>query len=105
MAPISHGALRDSFVTLLILFSSSWVYAQSGTSSALTGTVRDLSGAVIVRAQVSTVDVDTKAVRNTQSDAEGRFLFPQINPGNYQVKVEALGFAIQTSQVTAIGVG
>jgi hypothetical protein len=105
MAPIRRVALKGSFVVMLILFHSGRICAQSGTSSALTGTVRDMSGAVLIHAKVSAVDVDTKAIRNGLSDGEGRFLLSQINPGNYQVTVEAAGFAIQTSQITPVSVG
>src|SRR3984957_3231822 len=79
--------------------------AQSGTSSALAGTVSDSSGALVADADVSAVNVDTKAVRNGQTDAVGRFLFSQINPGNYQVAVNAPGFAVQPSQATPVAVG
>ncbi len=40
-----------------------------------------------------------------QANAEGRFLFSQINPGNYRVEVTAAGFATQKSQVVRVGVG
>src|ERR1700733_2545079 len=79
--------------------------AQSGTSSALAGTVSDSSGALVADADVSAVNVDTKAVRNGQTDTAGRFLFSQIDPGNYQVAVNATGFAVQTSQATPVAVG
>ena len=54
---------------------------------------------------VSAINVDTKAIRNGQSDNSGRFLFSQIDPGNYQVTVKASGFAVQTSQATPVAVG
>ena len=78
---------------------------QSGTSSALAGTITDSSGAVIANANVTAVDVDTKATRTGQSSSEGRFLFSQVNPGTYQVTVEAPGFAKQSSQPTPVAVG
>ena len=56
-------------------------------------------------AKVTAVEVDTKAIRNGLTDAAGRFLFSQINPGNYQVTVETGGFAVQSSQTTPVEVG
>jgi hypothetical protein len=38
-------------------------------------------------------------------DVTGHFPFSQINPGTYQVTVEAGGFAISRSEPTAVGVG
>ncbi|MGC2398529.1 MAG: TonB-dependent receptor [Acidobacteriaceae bacterium] len=98
-------AVDAAWALMLALGSALHAGAQSGTSSALAGTVTDSTGAVVAYAKVSAVDVDTKAIRIGQSDPAGRFLFSQINPGNYQVTVEAKDFAWQTSQVTAVGVG
>jgi hypothetical protein len=79
--------------------------AQSGTSSGLAGTVTDSSGAVVARASVTAIEVDTKATRTGQTNPEGRFLFSQVNPGTYRVTVEAPGFSAQTSQPTPVAVG
>jgi hypothetical protein len=79
--------------------------AQSGTSSALSGTVRDASGALVANAEVAATDVDTKLVREEQTNESGRFLFSQLNPGTYTVTVEARSFATETSQRVAVEVG
>ena len=50
-------------------------------------------------------DANTKATRTGETDAGGHFLFSQINPGTYQVTVEARGFAPSKSEPTAVGVG
>ena len=54
---------------------------------------------------MTATDVDTKAARRGTSNAEGRFLFSQVNPGRYTVTVSAQGFAEQTSQPVAVDVG
>ena len=51
--------------------------AQSGTSSAISGTVLDASGAVIANALVTATEVDTKAERTGRTDAGGHYLFPR----------------------------
>ena len=79
--------------------------AQSGTSSALAGTVADQSGAIIPAAQVKATEVDTGAVRTVQTNADGRFLFSQVNPGTYRVEVRAAGFGVAASQPTSVSVG
>src|SRR5271154_5572647 len=81
------------------------LFAQSGISSALAGTVTDNSGAVIPGAAVSAIDIETKAGRTVQTNAQGSFLFSQINPGTYVVSVQAEGFADQKSQPTVVPVG
>jgi len=79
--------------------------AQSGTSSALAGTVADKSGAVIFNAQIKATDVNTGAVRAVQSNPDGRFLFSQVNPGTYRIEVQAQGFGPGQSQPTSVAVG
>jgi hypothetical protein len=79
--------------------------AQSGTSSAISGTVCDSSGAALAHAEVTATQVDTKATRAEQTDPGGHYLFSQVNPGTYQVTVETKGFAVSTSAPTLVGVG
>src|SRR5271156_3096030 len=98
-------ALNALLLLGFALANCGYASAQSGTSSALAGTVTDSSGALVTDAVVSATNVDTKAIRNGQSDNSGRFLFSQIDPGNYQVTVKASGFAVQTSQATPVAVG
>src|SRR5271168_1387571 len=82
-----------------------WLVAQSGTSSALSGTLADQSGAAIVGAEVKAAEVNTGAVRAVKSNTEGRFLFSQVNPGTYRIEAHATGFGPGASQPTAVSVG
>src|SRR5664280_1138893 len=66
--------------------------AQSGTSSALSGTLVDRSAAAIAGAEVKATEVNTGAVREVKSNGEGRFLFSQVNPGTYRIEVHVTGF-------------
>ena len=79
--------------------------AQSGTSSAFTGTISDPSGAMVPNAQVKAAEVNTGAMRITQSNSEGRYVFAQVNPGNYRITVQATGFAKAESQPASVAVG
>ena len=81
------------------------IHAQSETSSAISGEVTDSTGATVPDAKVTATDVNTKATRTGATDASGHFLFSQINPGTYQVAVEANGFAKSKSEPTPVGVG
>jgi hypothetical protein len=90
---------------LLTMVNSFCLLAQSGTSSALTGTVADKSGAVIVNAQVKAIDLNSGAIRVVQSNSAGRFLFSQVNPGTYRIEVNVQGFGPAQSQPTSVSVG
>jgi hypothetical protein len=103
-------ALRQIGRTLPILLAftavNPWsLTAQSGTSSAISGAVTDATGAVVPDAQIAITEIDTKAVRAEVTNAEGRFLFSQLNPGTYIVTVRATGFANQASHAISTQVG
>jgi protocatechuate 3,4-dioxygenase beta subunit len=86
---------ENRLINVLVLFlllttvKPNYLLAQSGTSSAMTGTITDKSGAVIPNAQVKATEVNTGAVRIIQSNSDGRFLFSQVNPGTYRIEVHS----------------
>ncbi|MGD1106994.1 MAG: carboxypeptidase-like regulatory domain-containing protein [Terracidiphilus sp.] len=100
----TNGSLL-AFCLLLTSVNCGNLAAQSGTSSAISGTVTDASGAMVSGASVTATQVDTKAERTGRTDAAGHFLFSQVTPGTYRVAVQAVGFADATSQPTLVGVG
>jgi hypothetical protein len=99
----------SSYSSLLFLFlitvNPCGLGAQSGTSSAISGTVTDASGAVVANASVTATEVDTKATRVGRTDAGGHYLFSQVNPGTYRIVVRLAGFAEAVSAPTPVGVG
>ena len=94
-----------AFSLMLTTVNSFLLLAQNGTSSALTGTIADKSGAMIANSQVKATEVNTSAVRAVLSNADGRFLFSQVNPGTYRIEVHAEGFGPGESQPTSVSVG
>jgi hypothetical protein len=87
------------------MVNASALRAQSGTTSALTGTISDATGAVVLNAMVRATDLSTGATRTARSNANGRFLFAQVNPGAYRIAVEADGFGAAESQPATVAVG
>ncbi|MGA9465900.1 MAG: carboxypeptidase-like regulatory domain-containing protein, partial [Terracidiphilus sp.] len=83
---------------MLTAVNAELLRAQSGTSSALTGTINDATGAVVPNATVKAAEVSTGAERTARSNAEGRFVFAQVNPGVYRISVAAEGFGQAESQ-------
>lgn len=65
--------------------------AQSATAS-LTGTVTDPQGASVSGAHVTLTDAAKNLVRQTATNREGQFIFAQISPSSYSVRVEHPGF-------------
>ncbi|HUK32626.1 MAG TPA: carboxypeptidase-like regulatory domain-containing protein [Vicinamibacterales bacterium] len=84
--------LRALVGCLLLLALAVFAFAQSETTGGLSGQVRDPSGGAIRGATVTIIYVDTGFRRVSQTDAEGRFTFPQVQPGTYRVEADAAAF-------------
>src|ERR1039457_4814441 len=91
---------RNLAIFLLLTTVNSFpLLAQRGTSSAFTGTIADKSGAMIADAQVNATEVNTGALRAVESNANGRFLLSQVNPGTSRLEVHAEGFGPGRSEL------
>src|ERR1039457_5717667 len=58
----------------------------------ITGTVKDVSGAVVPGAQVTAIQTNTNANFKTKTTTSGDFTVPSLPVGTYQVRVENTGF-------------
>ncbi len=76
---------------VVVITSATLAYAQSSTSS-LTGTVTDTSGAVIPGAEVTAKNNDNGTVYTAVSNDKGVFQIPAIQVGSYTVTVSLMGF-------------
>src|SRR5205085_3301524 len=66
----------------------------------LSGTTKDSAGAVIPNASVTARNTATNLSRETQSDEAGRYAFPNLPIGNYEVTASFKGF--QTTKVSTV---
>jgi hypothetical protein len=66
------------------------LYAQD--SGSITGTVRDNTGAVIPKAQVTLTNLGTNHARTTDTNDAGEYLFAALTPGAYDLTVTSHGF-------------
>ncbi len=78
-------------VGAMLLLGSLGLFAQSD-NAAISGVVKDPSGAVVSNAKVSVRNEDTSFERQTTTNETGFFTVPNISPGYYSVTVEANGF-------------
>ena len=87
---------RLSFNVLLVLIAilcfSGILLAQSSTAT-LSGTVEDQNGAIVAGANIALVNVAQRSQRLATTNSEGRFVFPQLAPGQYSVTATRDGFA------------
>src|SRR5436190_12425687 len=86
------------FLAVAIVFTVAGmlpVYSQT-SSTAVLGTVTDATGAVLVGAKVTLLQVQTGIKRQDTTSGTGDYNFPLLDPGEYSVTAEAPGFKTET---------
>jgi Carboxypeptidase regulatory-like domain len=91
---------------LIFLAAEYPVYAQSqlGTG-ALSGTVQDAGGAVVIGAKVTVTNDDTDLTRTSATNEAGQFTVPVLPVGAYTVRVTQTGFAAAEQKGLIVNVG
>jgi hypothetical protein len=95
-------AKRNLFRLLAALSAilvASFLSAQIVETGAITGVVKDNSGAVIPNAHVTVRNSDTGLATNTITDAQGLYVSPSLKPGNYTVEIDVPGFRTVVERV------
>ena len=80
-------------VALLLSQCSFYAAAQSATAGTVQGKITDAQGAAVLNAEVKLTEKSTNTVLSTKSNAEGRYLFVSVEPGNYDVSFSMTGFS------------
>ena len=78
-------------ISLLVLSLGLNAFGQ-GTTSRVTGTVEDNSGAAVAGATVTLTNQGSNTALTTQTSGSGVYVFDLVQPGNYTVTVEKAGF-------------
>jgi hypothetical protein len=94
-ARAAHLRFALAFACLLVLAG---VATAQSTTSTLTGLVKDPNGGIVQGATVTARSLETNQTRTVQADAEGRYVFPALPVGAYEVRAEREGFAAGTEQ-------
>jgi Carboxypeptidase regulatory-like domain/TonB dependent receptor len=68
--------------------------------ASVSGRVTDPSGAVIAGAQITARQTETNLTATTETDGGGRFRFPYLKVGPYELSVRQAGFADATRRLT-----
>src|SRR5713226_7040230 len=101
-----RDTLNLSILLLVVLLGALPVYAQIDYATAtLRGTVYDPNGGVIPGATVTVTNPATGVVKTAKTTAGGIYQVPALNPGTYQVAVEAQGFAKMLANSVLLTVG
>jgi hypothetical protein len=91
------------FLGSALVLSSSSLKAQSISLDGVSGMVLDDTGAALIELQITLVEKQTKASRETRPDSEGRFSFPAPPAGDYRLSIAGEGFAPLSEDVTFTG--
>jgi len=89
---------RIALLTLLILCSFITSPGQQAANATLTGTITDPHGAVVSGANITATLRATGIKRETVSNDDGLYVFSNMAPGEYDLRVEAKGFSTKASK-------
>ncbi len=85
---------------LLFLWAGVCTAQQNVTSATLSGRIEDARGAVVSGASLTATHLETSQQLTATSDDEGRYRFPYLRIGAYDLKVDAQGFSTISKQLT-----
>jgi len=89
-------------ICLLVSLADVGLSQQNVTSGTLSGRIEDSSGAVVTGANVTATNLETNQRLVTTADGEGRYRFPYLRTGTYDLTVEAPGFSTATRPLTVL---
>ena len=72
----------------LLLAAHSW----AGAGGSVSGTVKDVSGAVVANARVTATDLATGVQHKLATNGHGYYFFPDLPVGRYDLTIQAAGF-------------
>ncbi|HXQ37482.1 MAG TPA: carboxypeptidase-like regulatory domain-containing protein, partial [Anaerolineales bacterium] len=90
-----------SIFVLMFVLCFGVVLAQT-TSGSITGNVVDAQRSAIANAIVTITDVNKGFTQTAKTDEEGRFVFPQVPPGTFDIVIEVTGFKKQERKVALV---
>jgi hypothetical protein len=93
--------MRVVFAFVCCICIAAAAFAQESVNSAtISGRVVDPQGAVVPGALVVALQTETKIQSETVTDGDGRFRFPYLRVGRYEVTVHLQGFSAPTRALT-----
>src|SRR5215470_3114584 len=91
----------DKYLRLAVLFLGFLCFPATAQTpqGAITGTVVDPSGARVRGAEVTASAPQFALTRSIRTNSLGEFRIESLPPGNYEIRVEAQGFATQSVMI------
>ncbi|MGA8619990.1 MAG: carboxypeptidase-like regulatory domain-containing protein [Candidatus Sulfotelmatobacter sp.] len=100
-------SVKLALVLLLVVCVGSALptWAQSTSTGTVAGSVTDPTGAVVAGAAVTLTDIGTNTARTTTTNASGRYIYVDVNPGIYSIAVSKVGFTTSKTENQEVKVG
>ena len=98
MSATLKSCVRFGLTLGFLLAAVTIVFAQF--SGSIQGVIQDPSGANVPNAKITLVNRATHVTASTTSDGAGNYRFVSLAPGDYEITVEAGGFAKSQASVT-----
>ncbi|MBI3940159.1 MAG: TonB-dependent receptor [Acidobacteria bacterium] len=93
------GYYAAGFLGLLLAASA---VASGAADSAVSGTVTDPRGKIVALAKVRLIHLSDSTVQEGSTDAQGRYAFESLEPGDYLLSVDLSGFASVNREIVLI---
>ena len=84
------------FVLLAAFLSAAPAWGQTANSAIVLGTVTDPGGAVVPDAKAELTNAATNEIKAVTTNSSGQYVFPNVAPGTYTLKISKTGFATTT---------
>src|SRR5215471_11769864 len=95
---------KSAVLLLLLLMAAAISYGQTPTAT-LSGVVRTMQSEVLKDATVTATNTATGKARQVRTDKEGRYVFALLDPGSYELQVQASGFKLLIQRNLILNVG
>src|SRR5689334_18156435 len=91
--------LKSIAVVYVLLVGIVWTapaWPQTASTAQVLGTVTDPGGAVVPDATAELANTATNETKSVTTNSAGQYVFPNVAPGTYSLKISKAGFATIT---------
>jgi hypothetical protein len=103
--PVASFGVFALCLGTLVGFSARPGWAQNAAGGVISGQVTDQQGAAVPGASIRLTETSTSSTTNTTTNDAGRYTFPSVSPGTYDLVVTKEGFALTRMPAQKVDVG
>src|ERR1700688_4503910 len=100
--PTSKSSRMSSWLVLSLCLICSTLTSAQSTGGRILGRVEDSSGAVLANVKVTATNDATGIVRETNTNASGDYVFPEVPVGTYTLSFDLSGFKTNVRKSVAL---